>query len=166
MTQLTFHFAKPRDLVLKLHRDEMRLKEAASSGDREKIADSLFDFSNTGYCVKEWIKANSNGSFTGKDVEKYLGGTPVLDACRDICNANKHRNLTLSVPMANAVYESASGTMSAILGVSGSAVRLEDDNAPDFRVKVLLTNGSKFEVTEFAREVIEKWTIFLTRYGL
>ena len=166
MTQLTFHFAKPRDLVLKLQRDETRLKDAALSGDREKIADSLFDFSNTGYSVKEWLKANSNSSFTEDDVELYVKDTPALDACRDICNANKHYILTRAVPMANAVYESVSESMSAVLSLSGSAVRLESDDAPVFRVKVLLSNGSKFEVTDFAREVIEKWTIFLTRYGM
>ena len=155
------------DLFENLRRDHARLGDAIAAASLERIADALFDFSNTGYSVKDWLKAHASGSFSPDDVEAYVKATAVLDACRDICNANKHYAITRYVPSTNAVYASISSTtMGSPLPASGSGVALETDPHPSFRVKVLLTDGTKFEVIEFGAKVVGAWEAFLSRHGM
>ncbi|MDP3841707.1 MAG: hypothetical protein Q8Q81_03815 [Oxalobacteraceae bacterium] len=72
-----------------------------SAGDQEKIADCLFDFANTGYSLKDWLKECA--SFSKAAVEDYVKKNPPLDACCDICNANKHYVITKYTPVTDNV---------------------------------------------------------------
>lgn len=162
---LTFHFATPGDLLAKLKRDLARLNDAVSTGDREPIADCLFDFTNTCYSIKDWLKANTNARFSPTDVEDYVKDTQVLDACRDICNANKHHIITCYSPTDN-VYESLTANPVAAPPFPRSGLGLEASPQPDFRVKVLLTDGTKFEVTDLADRVVRKWERFFSAKGV
>lgn len=166
MTKLTFYFSSPHDLLAKLQRDYTRLSDAVSTGDKEKIADCVFDFSNTGSSLKDWLKKNTNTKFSGRDVENYVKANPALDACRDICNANKHYVVTDYVPLASNVYASATETTSVPFSMPGSGVALESEPNQPFKVKVLLSDGTKFEVLDFGQRVINAWDAFISANGV
>lgn len=162
MTRLTFHFSTPRDLLAKLGRDFVRLNEAVESGDKERIADCIFDFANTGYSIKEWLKADAPDNDAKNDVEQHVNDNPALSACRDVCNSNKHYTITHYIPLAQDVYASATGTGTIAAPLSISGVGIETDPAPAFRVKVLLSTGAKYEVMQFAESVLEAWQAFFS----
>ena len=162
---LTFYFSKPIDLLDKLRRDKTRLQTAVTSCDMQQIADDLFNFSNTAYCIKDWLKKNSNGKFSDRDVEAHVKAHSVLDACRDICNANKHYTVNY-VPITEDVYVSASGASSMAVPGQSTGFSLEASTTPEFKVKVLLKDGSKFEVINFADQVVSRWEEFFKNYGL
>jgi hypothetical protein len=168
MTTLTFYFSTPGDLLAKLRRDYERLCDAVSTGDQEKIADCVFDFSNTGYSVKDWLKQNANSNFTPADVEQYVKESRALDACRDMCNANKHYVITRYVPITGNVYTSASDVSSASLSlpIDRTGVALESEPDQPFKIKVLLSDGTKFEILEFGRNVIDVWDTFISTNGV
>lgn len=166
MSRLTFHFTTPRDLLAKLRRDLSRLNTGVSAGNRELITDCLFDFANTGYSIKEWLKRNTNVSFTVGDVEAYVKATPVLEACRDICNANKHYTITHYSPTTGNVYASVTAAAVVTITVPTSGLGLEASQQLGFRVKVLLTDGPKYEVTEFGAEVVKAWESFVAAKGI
>lgn len=166
MTQLTFYFSSPHDLLAKLQRDYTRLSDAVSTGDKEKIADCVFDFSNTGYSLKDWLKKNTNTKFSGADVDKYVKENPALDACRDICNSNKHYLITKYIPLAKNVYASVAETTSVSFSMPGSGVALESEPNQPFKVKVLLSDGTKFEVLDFGQRVIDAWDAFISANGV
>ena len=163
---LTFYFSKPDDLLAKLRRDQARLLATISSRNMQQIADSLFDFANTAYCIKDWLKENTNGAFQGSDVETHIRVLPVLSACRDICNANKHYSVTNYVPITQDIYVSATGVSSMAVPGQSVGFPLESTTTPYFKVKVLLTDGTKFEVSDFAGQVVSGWETFFKRYGL
>lgn len=163
---LTFHFSRPSDLLAKLSRDQARLQLALASRDTQQIADSVFDFANTAYCIKDWLKENTNGTFQGNDVEAHVNALPVLSACRDICNANKHYIVTKYVPITQDVYVSASGVSSMAVPDQSAGFHLESSTAPEFKVKILLKDGSKFEVSDFAHQAVAGWETFFKRHGL
>ena len=166
MSTLTFHFSKPRDLLDKLSRDLLRLESSASACNEQQIADCLFDFCGTGYAIKDWLKENGTSAFGPTDVEKYLSSTPVLSACRDICNACKHYTITRYAPNTGDVYASAGPATVTALSQPASGVGLESDTKPKFRVKVLLNDGTKYEVTELAKLVLEAWSKFFASNGI
>jgi hypothetical protein len=166
MSKLTFHFSTPKDLLDKLSRDLLRLESAASTYDKQKIADCLFDFCGTGHAIKDWLKENCTASFLPGDVETYVTSTAVLSACRDICNANKHYTITRYNPSTGDVYVSASAVTVTAMSLPAGGIGLESDEKPTFRVKVLLKDGAKYEVAEFARLVFDAWTHFFTSKGV
>jgi hypothetical protein len=168
MAPLTFHFSSPRELVAKLARDRVRLCNAISTQDKQLIADSLFDFANTGYCVKDWLKEHATSTFSGQDVENHVKTNPSLKACRDICNANKHHTIRNYVPLAADVYASLSATVSIASTMDNSGLALEDEHCatPHFKVKIVLTDGRKFELVAFSEEVVDCWERFLDAHNL
>jgi hypothetical protein len=166
VSTLTFHFSRPRDLLEKLSRDLVRLDSAASTYNKQEIADSLFDFCGTGNAVKDWLKENCSSSFQPDDVENYVRSTPSLSACRDICNASKHFTITRYTPTTGAVYASASATTMTAMQVPAAGLGLESDPTEKFRVKVLLKDGTKYEITELARLVLDAWERFFTANGV
>ena len=161
MASLTFYFDGPNDLLGKLRRDHARLRDAVSAKSKQAIADCLFDFANTAYCIKDWLKRNAAGRFSVQEVEKYMETNPVLNACRDICNANKHYTLRYA-PVIKDVYASVTATAEAEMAFERSGVALEEDEAP-FRVKVLMADGSKYEVLEFGEAVVTLWAGFISQ---
>lgn len=164
---LTFHFSTPRDLLAKLSRDLQRLENATSSHKIENIADCLFDFANTAYSLKDWLKENTNDMFPRADVETYLQNEPALTACRDICNANKHYRITNYTPKTKDVFISSSdSTVQSELDHSSSGFELESTISPTFKVKVRLEDGTKFEVVDLARKAVTAWNDFMKRHGL
>lgn len=163
---LTFYFSKPNDLLDKLRRDKARLQAAVASCNMQQIADDIFNFANTAYCIKDWLKKNTNGKFRGSNVEAHVKAHSVLDACRDICNANKHYTVTDYVPITEDVYVSASGASSVAVPGQSAGFSLEASTAPEFKVKVLLKDGAKFEVIDFANQVVGRWEAFFEKYGL
>jgi hypothetical protein len=166
VSTLTFHFSRPRDLLEKLSRDLVRLDVAASTYDKQQIADSLFDFCSTGYAIKDWLKENCTSAFQPDDVESYVRSTSTLAACRDICNASKHFTITRYIPSTGDVYASASAATVTAVQVPTAGVGLESDPTQKFRVKVLLKDGTKYEVTELARLVLQAWERFFTLKGV
>jgi hypothetical protein len=168
MTQLTYYFSTPSDLLGKLRRDYVRLSAAVQSRSHEKIADCVFDFSNTGYSLIDWLKKNSSNKLLPIDVENHLKSHPVLQACRDMCNANKHYEITKYTPIATTVYASAtaSSSISNSWLIEGSGIILEFDPDQPFRVKILLSNGNKFEILDFGREVLQAWDVFFSIYEI
>jgi len=162
MTKLTFHFESPRDVLAKLERDLERLHTAVRSNSKIEIADAFFDLANTGYCIKEWLKKNTNANFTEQDVETYIESNIVLDACRDISNANKHFTLKEKrIPKAKVskvTLSSSSAIQHAPMKELGEApLYLEP---PRYHVKVILSDGAKYEITEFGRTVVNSWKSF------
>jgi hypothetical protein len=116
--------------------------------------------------MKDWLKANCTASFLPEDVETYMTSTAVLSACRDICNANKHYTINRYNPSTGDVYVSASAVTVTAMSLPASGVGLESDEKPTFRVKVLLKDGAKYEVTEFARRVLDAWAHYFTSKGI
>ena len=159
MSSLTFYFSGPRDLLAKLARDELRLEHAASAYDKQLVADCLFDFCGTGNAIRDWLKKHDSSAIKQQDVETFFKSSPVLKACRDICNSNKHRTLTYS-PSTQDVFASATAVTSVAVDLPAGGVALESEESPKFRVKVLLNDGTKYEVVEFAKLVLNTWQAF------
>jgi hypothetical protein len=166
MGSLTFHFSTPTDLLEKLSRDYSHLETAASACNEQQIADCLFNFCGTGYAIKDWLKENRTSSFKAQDVEQYVQATPALCACRDICNAYKHYTITRYIQSTGDVYASATAVTMIAVDVPASGIGFESDAAPKFRVKVLLKDGTKYEVTELARLVLDAWRKFFVKHGV
>ncbi|RJF99150.1 hypothetical protein [Noviherbaspirillum saxi] len=162
MANLTFYFSKPSDLLEKLRRDCARLCSAVSVNDQEKIADCLFDFASTSYSLKDWMIKFVKVASPKEYVEKYVKNNAALDACRDICNANKHYVITNYTPITDTVYASTTSATSLSITVPGSGVPLELDPNLPIRIKVVLTDGTRYEVCDLCQQAIDAWATFIS----
>lgn len=164
---LTFELDKPQDLLAKARREESRLRDAILSQNRTRIADALFNFAVTAYHVKDWLKESASG-YLPKDVESYVHGDRRLRMCREICNASKHRKLNHSAADTGNVTASATSATSPLLpsAAKPAGVSLETESKPHFLVKIVAVDGTRFEVIDFAAQVIGAWEQFFNDHGL
>lgn len=147
---LVYGLAEAGDLLSKLRRARKRLVDAVSVENDTAIGDAIFDFVVTGYHIRDWIK---NGTKLEKEVDAFVEDSSLLQACRDICNASKHFQVDRYKPLTADVYFSAPPLREATLGMKGG-------------IKILMSDGQKFEVTEFASAVLELWEQFFESHDL
>jgi len=153
MSQLVYGMTKPGDILAKLDRERTRLREAVASGTDSEIGDCTFNFAVTGYHIAEWVRGHN--SSLKPAVDGFLRGITELQACRDICNASKHFQITRYVPDTADVYHSAPPPRAS-----------ENDEDAHKRIKVLMSDGTKFELLSFADAVVSKWENFFQQHGL
>jgi hypothetical protein len=162
---ITFEFKDSGDVLAKAKREQVRLVDALASQDRVQIADAIFNFAVTAYHIKDWLKKSPGAAYSGVDVENHIASDPYLRACREICNASKHRLLRSPPVDTVAVSASATSIVSPYLGESAD-VALETETAPRFRVKVVSLDGTRVEAGEFASRVLAAWEQFFLNHGL
>ena len=78
----------------------------------------------------------------------------------------KYYIVTKYVPITQDVYVSASGVSSMAVPDQSAGFHLESSTAPQFKVKILLKDGSKFEVSDFAHQAVAGWETFFKRHEL
>ena len=161
---LVFNISNARDLLHKLRRDEERLLDALSSNNEETIGDALFDFAVTGYSIKDWAKRAAASHPAGIDVEAFVRENVYLQACRDIANSSKHQSITQYVAATARVYASAN----AVYSVSGFGKQepIDTEDYAPFKIKILMTDGIKIELRQFAKNVITAWDGLLNQLGV
>ena len=101
----------------------------------------------------------------GVDVEDFVKNDVALVACRDIANSSKHQSITLYAAATSRVYASAN----PVLDVSGFNKKNVPDSEPaciPFKIKVLMTDGIKLELRQFAQQVIAAWDGVLSRLAI
>jgi hypothetical protein len=162
---ITFQLETPRDMLAKARREHSRLRDALKSQDLTHIADAIFNFAVTAYHVKDWLKASASAKYSETDVENYLQAHHQLRLCGEICNASKHKILIPPPADAMNVTTSATGTCTQAT-LDPNSIKLELDDAPAFRVKIVSFDGSRFEVGEFASDVLAAWEQFFSQKGL
>src|SRR5690606_18579524 len=93
---LNYGFVNSKKLFEKVKRDRNKLYDSIISQDPERISDAVFNFSVTGYHIKDWLKSEGI-----TDVEQYIKSKPMLRLCADICNGSKHKILSRSLKEKN-----------------------------------------------------------------
>ena len=147
---LVYGLSNPRDMLSKLHRAHERLINAVSDEDDTRIGDAIFDFAVTGYHIRDWVK---QGADLGAEADELVQASSSLQACRDICNSSKHFQIDRYLPKTKDVYFSAPPLREVSEQFKGA-------------IKVLMSDGQKFEVTEFASDVLRLWDDFFDRFAL
>ena len=161
---LVFGISSARELLDKLRRNEARLLDALSTNDEEAIGDALFDFAVTGHSVKDWAKQAAASAASSIDVEAFVKANVNLQACRDIANSSKHQSITQYVAATARVYASANAVYSVSVG--GKQEPIDVENYAPFKIKVLMNDGIKIELREFARNVVAAWDRLLHQLGV
>jgi hypothetical protein len=163
---LPFELKSARDVLAKAVREFDVLRAAIMSQDKLKIGDALYNFSITAYHVKDWLIKQPGASYSEKDVEDFVKNDPALSTCRDLCNSNKHKNITKYIPDA---IETTASAMS-IIPIAGPStfnqVPLHTTSTPPFRVKVITSNGQRLEAVQLAEDVVHSWEAFFAKHGL
>ena len=162
---ITFQLKTPRDMLAKARREESRLRDALNSQDLTCIADAIFNFAVTAYHVKDWLKESASATYSKAEVESYLHSDKQLRLCREICNASKHQTLDPDPVDAKSLIASAMGVSTPVVP-DPNGVKLEINDAPAFRVKIVSFDGSRIEVGEFASHVVAVWERFFSEKGL
>jgi hypothetical protein len=160
---LTFQLQTPRDALAKAHREFAALQAAVAAQDLTRIADCLYNFSVSVYHVRDWLIQGSPPACPKSTVDAFVHGTPALMACRDLCNASKHRHITQYVPVASTVLTSA--PTSFVLTASPKPT-LTRSTTPPFRVKVKMVNGQKFDVLTLGADALAAWDGFVKQHGV
>src|ERR1019366_8121744 len=161
---LVFKISNARDLLNKLRRDEERLLDALSSSNEETIGDALFDFAVTGHSIKDWAKKAAVSHPSDIDVEALVKSNVYLQACRDIANSSKHQSITQYVAATARVYASLTAVHS-VSGFDKQEIVETEQNYASFKIKILMTDGIKIEMRQFARNVIAAWDSSLNQLG-
>ncbi len=154
---LTFGYTSPRDLLEKAYRDLNELDVATMSQDVTEIGDALFNFAVAAFHLKDWLKHHATASYTAQEVEDYVQSSVALSACRDICNAGKHAEITRYNPCTKEVSASHNSVASVLPGQLESTF---------FRVKIIREDGSRREAVELATEAVADWERFFAKHGL
>lgn len=158
---ITFELDSPEDLLAKARREKARLQKAIFDQDRTQIADDMFNFAVTAFHIKDWLIAAGV-----RDVKTYVSSVQVLRICEEICSASKHCRLIPPAKDVGAVTASATTALSPMnLHPEGEGVRLDALQPPQFRMKVVALDGSRFEVMDFSAQVIRAWEQYFTNHG-
>jgi len=149
---ITINYGNTHSLINKLRREKDRAVVALENQSFPDLIDALFNFSITAFHIKDWLI--SQNKLNKEDVHSFMNGVPVLLACRDICNANKHFEITH--------YNPGDVSVSSTLTEITSVVRKDDGGVnvygkADIYVSV---NGEDYRLIEFMEKVIEVWNQF------
>jgi hypothetical protein len=159
---LTFQLQTPRDALAKAKREFAGLQAAVAAQDLTRIADCLYNFSVSVYHVRDWLIQGVLPGCPKSSVEAFVKATPALMACRDLCNASKHRRITQYVPITSSVLTSAT---SFVLTTTPPKPTLQSTAAP-FRVKVKMVSGQKFDVLTLGSDALAAWNSFFSQHGI
>lgn len=147
---LVYGLSTPLELLSKLRRAENRLTNAISDEDDIAIGDAIYDFAVTGYHLRDWVAKGTN---LRAEVNAFVDESPLLHACRDICNSSKHFEIDRYMPKTKDVYFSASPLRETELKMK-------------WAIKILMSDGQKFEVAQFASQIVTLWEQFFDRFDL
>jgi len=155
---LTINYGNTHSLINKLGREKDRAVVALENQSIPDLIDALFNFSITAFHIKDWLISH-NGLNKG-EVHSFMNGVPVLQACRDICNSNKHFEITH--------YNPGDVSVSSILTEITYVVPIEDGGVnisgkADICVSV---NGEDYRLIGFMEKVIEIWNQFHDEKGI
>ncbi|MBB5459013.1 hypothetical protein [Paraburkholderia sp. Cpub6] len=143
-------YDSPVKLLEKAERDGAALTQALSNCDESAVHDSLFNFAITAYHLVDWVKTLRPEVDISK-VSDLLEGSECLRACRDLCNASKHIDLTKYPPTAQDVRFSATAATS-ISNTSASQ--------PPWRLKIQMKDGHTIRADDLVSDVIDAWKTF------
>ncbi len=163
---LPFELKTPRDVLAKAKRELDVLRSAIAAQDKSRIGEALYNFSVTAYHVKDWLIEQPGAAYTKQEVEDYVRNDRSLSTCRDLCNSNKHKNITKYVPDAIETTASALSTIKVSDQSTVNQVPLYTTSTPPFRVKVILSDGKRLEAVQLAEEILRTWEAFLLKHGI
>jgi hypothetical protein len=137
----------------KLRRDHRRLE-------KQITPDRVFNFVVTGFHVIDWIKNDPTTSAATKKAVRAMYRRRCISICRDLANASKH--FTLDEDYQNQVVAKTSvlsgyGDGQYGQGTYGTGTR---------SVVIVLTDGSRLDVLDWAKEVVQTWETFFVQRGL
>ena len=146
-------YSGPVQVLEKAKRDRASLTEALDRGHESGVRESLFNFVVTTYHIVDWVKSY-RADLKG-EVYAHLNQCEALRACRDLCNASKHVQLSLEhrsyrerPPVVEDVAVSAATVATTLVSVDDPLRGLTENQAvpfpsPPWRLKVQLTSGRR-----------------------
>lgn len=157
---LSLGFDTPQDLLGKVERDLNDLDSAIAAQDKNRIYDTLYNFSVSVTSVKDWLKSHSSNSYTAADVEALVAGSVALSSFRDLANANKHRYITRYTPKTD------EATFSVLPSIELASIQeLRATPKQRFRLKIIRADGERLEAGALARTALEEWRAFMRTHG-
>jgi hypothetical protein len=150
---LTAEFRHPRDLLAKLHREHDSLVHEISS-------DTFFNFVVTGYHLTDWIKNDTSVPASAQSDLGSMHQNIYVAACRDIANAIKH--FTLRPNYKGQVTAKTSAASGFGAGRYGKGAYGKGEQS----IVVELTSGQRFQVLDFAQEVVDAWDTFFKKHAI
>ncbi|MGL4500537.1 MAG: hypothetical protein ACRCU2_15830 [Planktothrix sp.] len=161
---LKYGFDNARDLFEKLKRDAEKLGNEVTS-------DNMFNFIVTAYHIKKWIENDDSDSNKQdiRDKAKELQKTEeIINICENLAKANKHFKLD---PPRQEYFQTPSEVTSkkgfgeGRLGRGGCG-QGEEEIIIIFTPLDDQSEGRKFNILDFKREVVEFWQNFFEENGL
>ncbi len=150
---INYGFDNATDLLEKLKRDRVSLNQAINEQDEILIKDAIFNFSVTGYSIKDWLK--HEGVSDGLD---HLKSEPMLRLCNDLSNGSKHKFLKSRREKDDPVQSVKSSEMTFDM----TTIPWNSDVFWDggYTVRIELASGKKIEILDFANQVVDSWVSF------
>ncbi|MBD3669450.1 MAG: hypothetical protein HUJ29_01655 [Gammaproteobacteria bacterium] len=146
---LIVNYGNTHSLIHKLEREKKRAEDALEEQDFRDLVDALFNFSITAFHIKDWLI--SDNGINSVEIHEFMNGVPVLQACRDICNANKHYEITRYDP-GNISISSVVTELLEVIPTDDGGVDLYGKS--DICVSV---SGEDYRLVGFMERVIEVW---------
>jgi len=146
---LIINYGNTHSLIHKLEREKKRAEEALDAQEFRDLVDALFNFSITAFHIKDWLI--SDNGIDSSEIHGFMNKFTVLQACRDICNANKHYEITR--------YNPGDVSISSVITELLEVVPTEDGDVDlygkaDICVSV---NGEDYRLVVFMEKVIDVW---------
>ncbi|MBD2345368.1 hypothetical protein [Anabaena subtropica] len=146
---ISYGFNDSSDLLEKLRRDKKRLYDAVEHQNDIEIKDTIFDFCNTAYSLKDWLKKERHSSI---EQDFNRSGTDILKVCKLICTHNKHKKSD----------EAESHTGLKIIRIDSENIRSSTTNIkvssqiPITSSTIYITDDQqkKYEILQFTEEVV------------
>ena len=147
---LTYGFNDAVDVFKKMIRDAQFLES-------EVTKDHFWNFVMTANSLIDWIEQGTYSSALKDEARNVIWKKGPVQACRDICNASKHRTITLYTPKtASALSEQGFGAGRfgyGPFGVGEEEIQIE-------------YNGNTYDALDFMYSVTDIWGKFFKKHGL
>lgn len=150
----TYGLRTAQDLLSKLDRDAMLLREQVSS-------DHFFNFFVTAYSLADWVQNDPSVPASAKNALKQFRGKPEIQICKDLANASKHFELDPKknpTPMVDSA-DSAQGYGVGRYGIGDYGVGEES-------IVVRLSAGSPVDGMDVMEEALREWKAFFHTHGI
>ncbi|MCI0558489.1 MAG: hypothetical protein MN733_08340 [Nitrososphaera sp.] len=153
-------YSGPRQLLEKAKLDEQSLRKALEQGDESSVRENLFNLVVTTYHIVDWVK--SYHSDLKNEVYTHLESCEALRACRDLCNASKHVQISLE----HRAYQQHPPVVEEVVVSATVATVLSPLSSPSWRLKVQLTSGQRLPAEDLAHKAIGAWEEFFLKHNI
>jgi hypothetical protein len=148
----------PRQLYEKLQREAARL-------DAEATGDNIFNFMVTAWHLIEWFRrATPSQSDAFKDDLAALERQPMLQICRDICDASKHFRLDRPSKTVRSTTP-ISATSGALWGAARWG-EMQWSQPSTKETLVVEVDACTFDIREIKNEVLRLYNDLVEKHGI